>query len=160
MKDAKTIEILADGARWCRTRTGRAGFRVTGSIATGANIWPGKMLYPVKFPKPFMDAVLKRFKTGEFPVGGTFDNPVKGSLGEFIQQQLHLKLNPAVYLAALLINEGYAEETRRGYLKLVSGTKPEPEQPPVPPVVQQSAKPKINRPNGNLIVCLSCVKSK
>jgi len=29
--------------------------------ATGAEIWPGKIRYPIKFPKSFMDALLAHF---------------------------------------------------------------------------------------------------
>ncbi len=118
MTSPKENPTLPNGIRWCSTRTGRAKFRVSGSVATGADIWPGKMQYPVKFPKQFMDALLEHFSLGEFPIGGAFDNPTRGSLGEFIQQKLKMKINPAVYLAALLINEGYAEDVRRGYIRL------------------------------------------
>jgi hypothetical protein len=38
-------------------------------------------------------------------------------LGEFIQQKLKTKMNPAVYVAALLIDEEYAEASRRGYIR-------------------------------------------
>jgi len=38
-------------------------------------------------------------------------------LGEFIQQKLKTKMNPAVYVAALLIEDGYAEPARRGYIQ-------------------------------------------
>ena len=100
------------------TRTGRARFRVAGSIAAGAEIWPGKMRYPIKLPKSFMDAMLAHFRAGEVAVGGSFDGPVRGSLGEFIQQRLKTKMNPAVYVAALLIDEGYAEASRRGFIRL------------------------------------------
>jgi len=62
--------ILTDGSRWCLTRTGRAKFRVLGSIAAGADIWPGQMQYPIRFPKEFMDAMLEQFHEGEVPVGG------------------------------------------------------------------------------------------
>jgi len=51
---------------------------------------------------------------GKFRWGGKFDDPGRGSLGEFIQQKLKTKMNPAVYLAALLIDEGYAAPARRG----------------------------------------------
>jgi len=112
-------ETPPDGSRWCRTRTGRAKFRVFGSIANGADIWPGQMRYAIKFPKHFMDAMLQHFRSGEIPVGGKFDDAGRGSLGEFIQQQLKIKMNPAVYLAALLIDEGYAESTRRGYIRFL-----------------------------------------
>lgn len=115
---------LPAGARWCATRTGRARFRVAGSITKGAEIWPGKMPYPIKFPKQFMDALLGHFQGQEAPVGGKFDDPVRGSLGEFIQEQLKIKMNPAVYLAALLIDEGYAEPACRGYIRFRPRAKP------------------------------------
>ena len=115
---------LPAGARWCATRTGRAKFRVSGSVAKGAEIWPGRMPYPIKFPRQFMDALLAYFQDQEVPVGGKFDDPVRGSLGEFIQQKLKIKMNPAVYLAALLIEEGYAEASRRGYIRFRPKAKP------------------------------------
>lgn len=122
-KNAMTVspdaekEVLPNGSRWCLTRTGRAKFRVSGSVADGADIWPGQMQYPIKFPKHFMEAMLAHFRNKEAPVGGKFDDPGRGSLGEFIQQKLKIKMNPAVYLAALLIEEGYAEPARRGYMR-------------------------------------------
>jgi hypothetical protein len=76
------------------------------------------MQYPIKFPKHFMDAMLERFRDAEVPVGGKFDDPGRGSLGEFIQQNLQTKMNPAVYVAALLIDEGYADPVRRGYIRI------------------------------------------
>jgi excisionase family DNA binding protein len=110
-------ETLPGNSRLVSTRTGRAKFRVSGSIASGAEIWPGNMRYPIRFPKPFMDALLSHFPEGEVAVGGSFDGPVLGSLGEFIQQKLKTKMNPAVYVAALLIDEEYAEASRRGYIR-------------------------------------------
>ena len=106
-----------NNSRLVATRTGRATFRVSGSVATGAEIWPGKMRYPIKFPKSLMDALLAHFPAGEVAVGGSFDGPGRGSLGEFIQQKLKTKMNPAVYVAALLIEEGYADaSSRRGFI--------------------------------------------
>lgn len=113
------VEALPEGSRWCPTRTRRAKFKVSGSVLNGAEIWPGQMRYPIRFPKDFMEKMLVHFRTGEFPVGGKFDDPGCGSLGEFIQHELKIKMNPAVYLAALLIDEGYAEETRRGHIRLI-----------------------------------------
>jgi excisionase family DNA binding protein len=110
-------ETLPDNSRLIPTRTGRATFRVSGSIAAGADIWPGKMRYPIKFPKSFMGALLAHFSEGEVAVGGSFDGPLRDSLGEFIQQELKTKMNPAVYLAALLIEEGYADASHRGYIR-------------------------------------------
>jgi excisionase family DNA binding protein len=110
-------ETLPNNSRLVPTRTGRAKFRVSGSIAAGAEVWPGNMRYPIRFPKSFMDALLAHFPEGEVAVGGSFDGPVRGSLGEFIQQKLKTKMNPAVYVAALLIDEGYADASRRGYIR-------------------------------------------
>jgi excisionase family DNA binding protein len=115
--DSSARETLPNNnSRWCHTRTG-VPFPVSGSVSAGAEIWPGKMRYPIKFPKRFMDALLAHFPKGEVAVGGSFDGPTQGSLGEFIQQQLNTKMNPAVYLAALLIEEGYADAARRGYIR-------------------------------------------
>src|SRR5580700_6565921 len=36
-------EILPDNSRLVLTRTGRTTFRMSGSVAAGAEIWPGKM---------------------------------------------------------------------------------------------------------------------
>jgi len=110
-------EALPNGSRWCFTRTGRAKFRVSGSVTEGADIWPGRMQYPIKFPKEFMDAMLSHFRNQEVAVGGKFDDPGRGSLGEFIQKKRKTKMNPAVYVAALLIDEGYAEPGHRGYIR-------------------------------------------
>ncbi len=67
---------LPAGQRWIVTRTGRAKFRALGSAAAGVEIWPGRMQYPIKFPKEFMEALLARFRDEEVPVGGKFDDPV------------------------------------------------------------------------------------
>jgi hypothetical protein len=64
-----------------------------------------------------MNALLTHFSEREVAVGGSFDGPPPGSLGEFIQQKLQTKMNPAVYIAALLIEEGYADASRRGYIR-------------------------------------------
>ena len=100
-----------------RPAVARAKFRVAGSVADGADIWPGRMPYPIKLPKPFMDAMLAHFRDQDVAVGGKFDDPGRGSLGEFIQQKLKIKMNPAVYVAALLIDEGLADASRRGYIR-------------------------------------------
>lgn len=111
--------VFPDGSRWCSTRTGRARFRVSGSISSvdGVRIWPGKMRYPIYFPNQFLDRMLEHFSNREVPVGGKFDDPGEGSLGDYIQRELPTRMNPAVYLAALLIEEGYAEDGGRGKIR-------------------------------------------
>jgi excisionase family DNA binding protein len=113
------IETLPDNSRLVFTRRGKQ-FRVSGSIAEGAEIWPGKMRYPIRFPKSFMDALLARFPEGEVAVGSSFSDPAPGSLGEFIQQKLPTKMNPAYCIAALLIEEGYADVSRPGHIWFVA----------------------------------------
>ncbi len=114
-----TSEPLADNSRWVELLMGKK-FRVSGSVATGAEIWPGQMRYPIKLSKLFFEALLAQFREKEVAVGGSFDSPSRGSLGEFIQQRLKTKMNPAVFVRGLLIDEGYAEPTRRGYLRFHS----------------------------------------
>jgi excisionase family DNA binding protein len=109
--------VPGDKSRLIPTRTGRATFRVLGSVATGVDIWPGNMRYPIRFPKAFMEDLLTHFSGKEVAVGGRFDGPTDQSLGEFIQQGIGTKMNPAVYVAALLIFEGHAVESRRGYIR-------------------------------------------
>jgi hypothetical protein len=75
------------------------------------------MSSPIRFPADFLLALLSRFNGQEVPVGGGFDDPGTGSLGEFIQKHVHTRMNPAVYVRALLIEEGYAVEGKRGYIR-------------------------------------------
>lgn len=112
-------EPLPNGARWCHTRRGTP-FRVRGTLTQGAEVWPGKMKYPVTFPVDFNRAMLKHFAGKVVPVGGGFDGPTPGSVGEFIKDKLKLKLHPAVYMVALLIDEGYAELAGRGKIRFIA----------------------------------------
>jgi excisionase family DNA binding protein len=126
-KDEEKTEsapLISDGSRWVPTRSGRSRFRVAGSITTGAEMWLGRMRYPIKMPKSFMDRLLSHFADSEVTVGGSFDGPPPGSLGEFIQRELPTRMNPAVFLAALLIDEGFAEAGRRGYIRFCRRSKP------------------------------------
>lgn len=77
------------------------------------------MKYPIRFPAEFTRALLKQFAGKVVDVGGAFDGPTPGSLGAFIKDKLKLKLHPAVYLAALLIDEGLAESAGRGKIRFV-----------------------------------------
>jgi hypothetical protein len=115
--DLPATEALPSGIRWCATRTGRAKFRARGTIAEGVDIWPGKMQSPIRFPKTVVSDMLETFAGKKVAIGGRFDGPEHGSLGEFIQTKLKIKMNPAVYMAALLIQERYAEDAGRGYIR-------------------------------------------
>lgn len=116
VSDAKA----SDGVRFCPTRTGTAQFRVRGDLDSGIEIWPGKMQSPIRFSRQFFVDLFARYGGHEIPVGGQFDAPGIGSLGAFVQNKIGTKMNPAVYLAALLIDLGRAHTTKRGYIQLSS----------------------------------------
>lgn len=106
-----------DETRLCPTFARRTTFRVSGSVAAGAMIWPGKTGSPLRFPAEFFQAVVSRFGGSEVEVGASFSGPTPDSLGAFIQQNLPTRQNPAVYVAGLLIEEGYAERAGRGRIR-------------------------------------------
>ena len=108
---------LGESPRLCWSIGGRKQFRVRGSVAKGAEIWPGQMRYPIRFSKAFMSELLSHFRNQEVRIGGKFDDAGPGSLGQFIQKKLEIKMNPAVYLAGLLADEGFVERTKRGYIR-------------------------------------------
>ena len=45
--------------------------------------------------------------------------PEEGSFGQWIQEKLPTKMNPACYVAGLLIEEGYAERARAGVIRFL-----------------------------------------
>jgi excisionase family DNA binding protein len=116
--------LRPNDARKCKTFAGLKEFQVSGSIAAGAQIWPGQMRYPIRFPKEFFDALLGRFRGREINVGLQFDRPAQGSLGEWIKKNLPTKMNPATYVAGLLIDEGYAVRSGRGTIRFNERRKP------------------------------------
>jgi excisionase family DNA binding protein len=104
----------------CKTFAGRTTFRVSGHVDTGAQIWPGNIRYPISFPKEKLDALLAYGRSrGEMKVGLSFDRPEEGSLGQWIQENLPTKMNPACYVGGLLIDEGYAERPRAGVIRFL-----------------------------------------
>jgi len=121
---ARGEPVGSSDTRKCKTFAGLGEFRVSGSIATGAEIWPGQMRYPIRFPKDFFDSLLRRFRAQEVNVGLQFDRPGKDSLGEWIKKNLPTKMNPATYVAGLLIDEGYAERAGRGVIQFYDRRKP------------------------------------
>ena len=87
----------------------------------GSLIWPGlKAPYPVKCSKEFFEAMLKKHRGQTLRVGLNFSDPGEGSLGAYVQQELNTRMNPTVYIAGLLVDEGYAERSERGYIRFFS----------------------------------------
>jgi hypothetical protein len=109
--------VGAEGSRWCHTFAGKAKFRVIGSIKDGASIWPGQVRYPLRFSGEFFAKMLTHFKGREVPVGLNFQDPERGSLGDYIQRNLPTKMNPAAYVGGLLVDGGLAERSKRGYIR-------------------------------------------
>jgi len=108
------------GVRLCKAFGGRATFRVSGHVDTGVQIWPGSMPSPISFPKEKLDALLAYGRSrGEMRVGLNFSDPGEGSLGQWIQEKLPTKMNPACYVGGLLIEEGYAERPRPGVIRFL-----------------------------------------
>ena len=106
-------------ARFCTTVGGRASFQVSGSLAEGARIWVGKSKQPLTFDREFFQRLLRELGgKGEIRIGSKFDDPGPNSLGEWIQRDQGIGMNPAVYIGGLLIDEGYAESPRRGVIRI------------------------------------------
>jgi excisionase family DNA binding protein len=98
---------------------GRTTVKVLGSVAEGASIWMGKARYPLKFSKDFFEALLSRFRGQTVKAGTSFSVLEPGSLGEWIKRNRGIQMNPTYAIAGLLINEGYAERPKPGYIRFV-----------------------------------------
>jgi hypothetical protein len=100
-----------------KTFAGRSQFRVSGTIKTGARIWPGKMQSGLFFSRQFFERMMTEFHGRELPAGLIFSGPEPGSLGEWIQANLPTKMNPTYCVAGLLAAEGYAERREAGVIR-------------------------------------------
>lgn len=100
-----------------KTFAGRSQFRVSGTVKTGARIWPGKMQSGLFFSREFFEKMLSRFQGKELAAGLIFSGPEAGSLGEWIQENLPTKMNPTYCVAGLLVAEGYAERRGAGVIR-------------------------------------------
>jgi hypothetical protein len=108
---------LSHSPRRCSTFGGQTTFEVAGTVAAGAAIWPGRARYPIRITGEFFARLLKHFASSEVAVGANFSDPASNSLGDFIRKNLPTRMNPAVYVAGLLIDEGYAEHVGRGRIR-------------------------------------------
>jgi excisionase family DNA binding protein len=95
----------------------RAQFRVSGTVKTGAWIWPGKSQSGLYFSREFFERMMSQFQGKELAAGLNFSDPGEGSLGEWIQNNLPTKMNPTFCVAGLLVAEGYAERKRAGVIR-------------------------------------------
>jgi len=88
------------------TWAGRSTFEYEGSIKTGTRIKFGTN-YVVNVSNEDYSRLLTRFKGRSVPIGTSRDNPPKGSVGEWLQNNV-TKTAIASYVGAILIHEGYA----------------------------------------------------
>ena len=116
VQGARPLPRVDSNERLCLTFAQRKRFKVRGSVTHGAEIWPGNARYPLKFSQRFFADLLREFGGREVKVGLSFDRPEPGSLGEWVKKKLNTRMNPTVYLAGLLIEEGYAERSARGVI--------------------------------------------
>lgn len=127
-------QAALETAYWsCPTVGGRKTFQVEGDVESGARIRVGASEQLLAFDRQFFERLLREFRGREVRIGSKFDDPGPGSLGEWIQKDRGVKMNPAVYVAGLLVRLGYAEYSRRGYVRFhqerVTVRAPEPERP-------------------------------
>ena len=55
-------------------------------------------------------------------IGSSFSDPIPDSVGEWIVEEWQPKGgNPAVYVTAILVDEGYAERVERGWIRFFGG---------------------------------------
>ena len=115
----KNGDTPMNGVRLERTFAGRTQFRVSGTVKTGARVWPGKMQSGLFFSREIFERMLTKFQGKEIPAGTIFSGPEEGSLGEWIQESLPTKMNPTYCIGGLLAAEGYAERVSAGVIRFV-----------------------------------------
>ncbi len=109
----------------CRTFGGQATFAYSGSVLTGTIIWPGQRTsYKLRFDAKQWAALLEAFMGKEVRAGLNFSSPEPGSFGEWIKIHWNTKMGPAAYVGGILINEGYAERPRPGWIKIFAEPTP------------------------------------
>lgn len=114
----------ADQRKECPTFGGQATFSYCGSAATGTIIWPGKKVsYKLRFDADQWAALLVEFRGKEVRAGLNFSHPESGSFGEWIKIRWNTKMGPAAYVGGILIQEGYAERPRPGWIRFFDARK-------------------------------------
>lgn len=91
-----------------RTWAGRGeDFSYTGSIAKGTEIIYGSKKNKIKVTAEQYSELLKHFKGKTVEIGTSHDKPPRGSVGEWLQENV-TKTQISSYVGPILIAEGYA----------------------------------------------------
>ena len=113
-------EDAEPSTRTCATFAGRATFRYSGTVEQGVRIWVGAGRYGLRFRGGDFQAMLKKFRGSEVPVGLSFDRPEKGSVGAWVKENV-TQMGLTCYIAGILIAEGYAQRVARGRIRFFKG---------------------------------------
>ena len=102
-----------------KTMTGKAEFEYFGSVLIGTDIHFGTYLRNKKVvSKEQYQELLHYFRGKTVPIGTSHDNPPKGSLGEWLINNVS-KTQITSYVVQIIIDEGYATKDldRPGFVK-------------------------------------------
>lgn len=87
------------------TWTGKSRFKYEGNVRKGTRIWFGRNERPLTVSGSQYTRLLDHFKGQEVSVGASRDKPQRGSLGEWLQQNV-VRTAIASYLAQYSLQRG------------------------------------------------------
>jgi hypothetical protein len=92
------------------TFSGRTTFICFGGVPDGADLLVGETQYALHFPASFFRKLIADLAGSKLEIGNFKQNPAApGTLNDYIQRTLRIAQTPGTYVAALLIEDGYAE---------------------------------------------------
>jgi hypothetical protein len=90
------------------TWAGKSSFKYSGSVQEGTKISYGEMgKYTININREQFTALINHFKGQTVEAGTSRTNPPKGSVGNWLQENI-TKTATASYICPILINENYA----------------------------------------------------
>jgi hypothetical protein len=100
-----------------RTWAGRSQFKYSGSVSQGTKITYGSGS-SITIKAEQYSALLSRFKDKTLDIGTIFAGPPRGSVGEWLQQNV-TKTAIASYVGPILISENYAVKIGGSQIKFI-----------------------------------------
>jgi hypothetical protein len=94
------------------TWSGRRNFRYSGSVQTGVTIEFGTDFQNIgQFSSDELRRLIEHFKGKEVPLGTQHtSSPIKGSVAEWIRNNINRNRIMTSYLGPIFVSEGYAEK--------------------------------------------------
>ncbi len=99
------------------TWAGKSQFKYSGSVSQGTKITYGSG-FSIAIKADQYSALLSHFKGKTVDIGTIFTNPPRGSLGEWLQQNV-TKVATASYVGPILISENYAVKIGGSQIKFI-----------------------------------------